>query len=545
MKQRFKSAMIAVLAAAFVWWALPGFGVESQARIVRLSYVQGQAQIDRNAGQGFEKAIVNMPITQGTRLETGADGRAEAQFENGTTLRLAPNSEVVFEQLGLSSSGAKISHVVVNNGTAYFNVRHKGKDQFSVAFDNRDLVLKHDAEFRVDTTKSDITLAVFKGNVKLQGAGQDITVKKGDTLTVDRSNGQSSLAKNIQPSQYDEWSKERDQYEQEYSMSSYSSGYPYYGRGDLNYYGNYWYMPGYGYLWQPYGVGYGWSPFTNGAWCWYPGLGYTWVSSYPWGWLPYRYGSWRFVPGWGWGWMPTSYWNTWTPVPVVVNPPGNFVPPKPPRNIPRNETVVVTNPPPPPGNTWRGGTAGGVSTVPPTPLPPKPRVSITPIGPAAGTVTRNGIVTATTPAPSVPSGQPATRGPVTPVPPVRTPATVTPAAPVERSVPRSVPPPAVTRPSGPPPSVNRPSVPPQNFGRPMGAPQSFSRPSAVPQSFSRPSAAPQSFSRPSAAPQSFSRPMGAGNVMSNPGAHAIAPRAGGGWHATGGAPQGYVGRSGR
>ena len=48
-------------------------------------------------------------------------------------------------------------------------------------------------------------------------------------------------------------------------------------------------------MWQPYLVGAGWDPFMNGAWMWYPGAGYTWVSAYPWGWTPYRYGSWTYL----------------------------------------------------------------------------------------------------------------------------------------------------------------------------------------------------------------------------------------------------------
>ena len=63
-------------------------------------------------------------------------------------------------------------------------------------------------------------------------------------------------------------------------------------------------------LWQPYFAGVGWNPFMDGAWAWYPGMGYMWASAYPWGWMPYYYGNWMFVPGFGWGWQPGG-WNTW------------------------------------------------------------------------------------------------------------------------------------------------------------------------------------------------------------------------------------------
>jgi len=82
----------------------------------------------------------------------------------------------------------------------------------------------------------------------------------------------------------------------------------------LNYYGSYSNVPGYGMMWQPYFAGVGWDPFVDGAWSWYPGFGYSFVSAYPWGWTPYHYGNWSFVPGFGWMWQPGG-WNSWGTVP--------------------------------------------------------------------------------------------------------------------------------------------------------------------------------------------------------------------------------------
>jgi len=62
-------------------------------------------------------------------------------------------------------------------------------------------------------------------------------------------------------------------------------------------------------MWRPYFASAAWDPYANGAWAWYQGAGYSWVSPYPWGWMPYHYGSWAFCPGMGWGWMPGGYWN--------------------------------------------------------------------------------------------------------------------------------------------------------------------------------------------------------------------------------------------
>jgi uncharacterized protein DUF6600/FecR-like protein len=325
--RRVVSSLLLVLLAALVF--APSARADSQARIVRLSLVDGSVQIDR--GQGFEKAIMNMPITQGMKLSTAADARAEVEFEDGTTLRLAPRTDIEFPALGLRSSGARVSTVLVNQGTAYFNIRHKRDDNFRVAFANREINADRNVHFRLDLAGGNPELAVFKGDLDLNGPQGRVSVKKNETLTLDVADTvRYDLAKNITPLSYDEWDNDRINYASQYASSSYNTRSPYYyGLSDLNYYGAWSSYPGYGMLWQPFGVGYGWDPFYNGAWAWYPGFGYTWVSSYPWGWTPYRYGSWTFVPGFGWGWQP-GLWNTWYTVPPVYNAPAFYHAPKPP-----------------------------------------------------------------------------------------------------------------------------------------------------------------------------------------------------------------------
>src|SRR5690348_2315716 len=107
-----------ITAAAFLLFALltPALFADSYARIVRLSEVDGSVQIDRNTGKGIENAIPNMPVTQGVRLESGDNGRAEVEFENGSVLRLADNTSVEFTQLSLASNGDRMSDVRVNDG---------------------------------------------------------------------------------------------------------------------------------------------------------------------------------------------------------------------------------------------------------------------------------------------------------------------------------------------------------------------------------------------------------------------------------------------
>ena len=65
-----------------------GAFAESHVRIVRLSYLDGQVQMDRATGLGLERAILNTPMVEGTRFVTGNDGLAEIEFEDQSALRL-------------------------------------------------------------------------------------------------------------------------------------------------------------------------------------------------------------------------------------------------------------------------------------------------------------------------------------------------------------------------------------------------------------------------------------------------------------------------
>jgi len=284
---------------------------ESSARIVRLSDVHGTVEIDKNGGAGFENAFVNLPVTQGSKVRTGNNGRAEIEFEDGSSIRLAPDTTVEFSKLSLSDSGTRISQVNLVEGMAYCNLL--GKDDFSLAFSHENLTLQHAAHFRVDASNEVANLAVFKGEVEVEGPAGKMTVEKKKTATFNVADEDKYTVENkIVEAPLDAWDKESIAYHDQYAKNNSS---PYgYGTADLNYYGAYTNVPGYGLMWQPYFAGVGWDPFLDGAWGFYPGFGYMFASAYPWGWLPYRYGNWMFVPGFGWMWQP-GMWGGWVTVP--------------------------------------------------------------------------------------------------------------------------------------------------------------------------------------------------------------------------------------
>ncbi len=333
-------ALVAI--ALFVVSASLSASAESKARIVRLSEVEGTVQIDRTAGDGFDKAFINLPVIEGCKLKTGKDGRAEVEFEDGSALRLAPNSEVEFTRLALGDDGQKLDTVQLVTGTVYANLHpksgHKNKgesdseksgDQFLLNFANESVSVNETAHFRValdgssKAGSSKATIAVFRGKVNAISPAGQVEVADKHSATVDPAEKSTFVvAKNYETEPTDTWDRQQSDYRDRYASAGGSSIQSPYGFGmsDLNYYGSFMTVAGYGSVWQPFFMGANWSPFMDGAFAFYPGFGYGFVSGYPWGWIPYNYGTWAFIPNHGWAWQPGA-WNRTNGVVSAVNAP--------------------------------------------------------------------------------------------------------------------------------------------------------------------------------------------------------------------------------
>jgi hypothetical protein len=288
----------------------------SKVRIVRLSQVKGAVQIDRNIGRGFENAIANLPVVEHSQVRTGV-GVAEIEFEDNSSLRLAPNSMVEFPRLEREGSGATASTVHLIQGTAYISLvkpqnNKAAPNEFELMFGARKLQLDPATHVRLDLEGTEAKLAVLEGAVRINGENAMVTIPKKKTATFQIFDAnEPTVAKDITSSPYDAWDKNATAYHSRVSsmsaMSAFSSPYSY-GVTDMMYYGSFMDAGGCGSMWRPYFASAAWDPFANGTWAWYQGAGYSWVSPYPWAWTPYHSGSWSYCPNVGWGWMPGGGW---------------------------------------------------------------------------------------------------------------------------------------------------------------------------------------------------------------------------------------------
>ncbi|HZC43424.1 MAG TPA: DUF6600 domain-containing protein [Acidobacteriaceae bacterium] len=286
--------------------------------MVRLSDVEGTVQIVRDNQTEFSHAVMNMPLTQGTKIETGPDGRAEIEFEDGSVSRITPNSSLSLTKLSTSSSGTLETTIEQPKGLVYYELRSDPRSAFTLDFGENKVTPAENSTFRVNLDSNPAELAVIDGRVQVTGANSETAtaVPQGKTIEF-RPSGSApyTVADGIIPNGFDQWNDQRDEEAakeaanktpartQQGGGSMLDGGWGF-GWGDLDAYGGWYPVPGYGMVWQPYGAGPGFDPYGYGSWANVGGFGVTWISGYPWGWLPYQCGGWSYIGSFGWGWMP-------------------------------------------------------------------------------------------------------------------------------------------------------------------------------------------------------------------------------------------------
>ena len=285
-------------------------------RIVRLSLVQGDVRYASefhndpltDSKAVWQTAPLNLPIRQGNVLSTGA-GRAEVEFENGAMAFLGANTMLEFYDLSLND-GARITRLVLRQGSASFYDRSVNGDYFSVTGGDFSAEVSGHATFRFENFDNGSTVTVQAGRINVLQNDNATPLEKGHSLSVQASDPTNQVVTEATSSDdFDRWVSNRIQNEQvvssqtssSYGNASYVAGY-----SDLYTYGSWMNVGGYN-CWRPFGMGFGWSPFDYGSWFFDGGMGgWSFLGSAPWGWLPYHYGGWIYSPVYGWMWNPGS-----------------------------------------------------------------------------------------------------------------------------------------------------------------------------------------------------------------------------------------------
>lgn len=304
------------------------------ARVARISFIKGDAQIRRADGGDWEKATLNLPIVEGDEITTSGDGRLEIQFDNNQHLRLAENAYLKIVQL--KDEGIAIS---LSLGTMSVTIKRFDKDKafFEVDAPKTTVAVQKAGVYRIDAGQqgdNDIRVSVTdSGEARVYSDNTGFTLKNNRSALVhiDGANaGEWEAGDTARYSdEFDSWSENRDDViAQRLKKAFYDKYYDndIYGADDLNDYGEWVYTAQYGNVWRPYRnvTSYyaDWSPYRYGHWRWIPPYGWTWVNDEPWGWATYHHGRWFYDDGF-WYWSPYGYYRThrswWSPALVVLN----------------------------------------------------------------------------------------------------------------------------------------------------------------------------------------------------------------------------------
>ena len=304
----------------------------SQVRIIRLSLVAEKVELDRNTGRGFEPSLMNLPVVQGNRLRTRR-GWAEVEFEDNSTLRITPDTQVDFPTLGRTASGDTLNTLKLSRGTLYLSLARSKASDFTLEVGAKTVSVPPGSHIRVDVYPAGSEIYVIEGRVVVADASGSQLIGKAHALKFDvPGNPEPLIARDYTPGLYDEWDRAAVKYHS-FAAASGTASAPYaYGGRDLTTYGQFAdFGGGCGQMWTPYFASASFDPFSNGVWAYYPGSGYSFVSAYPWGWLPFHSGNWANCGG-RWGWQPAATWHSLNNRPITqpIRRPVGFRPLEPP-----------------------------------------------------------------------------------------------------------------------------------------------------------------------------------------------------------------------
>jgi hypothetical protein len=282
-------------------------------RAVRLTYVQGSVTVTQSERAEPVPAQVNLPLLSGVLLTTAEDGQAEVEFEDGSLVRLTPNSALDLESLKADEDGVAISHLRLVHGVAFLELRSTMSYRYTFSAGDDELEPTENSTVRVDFDAPPPVFSVLAGSIRIDGPeGLKADVRTGENLRPDVDDpGQYHRNFGIVEDSWNQWNQDMDDTEAQQAENSTPvrndyAGKQGYGWSDLDANGT-WYDTDGGPVWQPYAAeDAGFDPYGNGTWVGYASVGYVWASAYPWGWTPYRCGNWSYYHGFGWGWSPVS-----------------------------------------------------------------------------------------------------------------------------------------------------------------------------------------------------------------------------------------------
>jgi hypothetical protein len=268
--------------------------------VARISVAQGEFDVRRADSDDAYAAVVNAPLGVGDYIATQGDSRGEVEFDFGSSLRVAQNTQLRFTDLRQRSHQLQLAQ-----GTVDLRVFRGLAAHPEIQTPAATIRPAGDGSFRVtvaDDGNTEVTARSGRVNVVTSTGTQ--VVEPGPTLLItgDADDPQIQTIDPVAADGFDAFNDQRDAYvERARDWAYVDAGFV--GADDLDQYGAWTNVAGYGEVWQPNDVAAGWAPYQTGRWVWEPYYGWSWVDNAPWGYAPFHYGRWFYANA-AWYWAP-------------------------------------------------------------------------------------------------------------------------------------------------------------------------------------------------------------------------------------------------
>jgi hypothetical protein len=278
-----------------------GAASDPPARVARLSYASGDLGLLPAGSTSWSAADVNRPLTNGDKLSSSTDARAELDL-GGASLRIDNNSDI-----GILNLDGHTGQFELTQGPLDITVRNIDQGStYEIDTPTVAVVIEQPGSFRVDVPNdgSSTIVAVHDGLATVYGENSaQRQIFSGHRYQFDDSALNNIVTTDVTSDDaFDLWCNDRDTQQANEGSAQYVSD-DMVGGDDLDGWGSWEQDADYGAIWYPAVVAASWAPYRFGHWVWIWPWGWTWVDDLPWGFAPYHYGRWAFVHN-HWGWIP-------------------------------------------------------------------------------------------------------------------------------------------------------------------------------------------------------------------------------------------------
>ncbi len=310
MSHRLRRTWIRLLSAGWLSLCMgtPLAHADPPSVVARLESFQGTASFAPAGADGWFRADINRPLSNGDQLWIGAYSRAEV-VAGADALRLGANTELRIAELRES-----ITQLQLTRGVFEMRVRAPMHGRLAeIDTPNLAFQLRSPGDFRIDVDpdRDLTTVTVRAGLGTVYGPqGEQVPVRANERMRFAGA-AATPVAESFDPPRdgFDAWVEGLNRREEQ-SVSAHYVGVGMTGYEDLDGYGAWHVDPVYGPVWVPVAVTPGWAPYHDGHWAWIAPWGWTWIDDEPWGFAPFHYGRWAYL---------NASW-VWVPGPVVVRP---------------------------------------------------------------------------------------------------------------------------------------------------------------------------------------------------------------------------------